>query len=265
MVTDLDGTLLDDEQRISRKSERAIKEFQENGGIFTFATGRVQTSITSFIDQLNIQYPVITHNGAQIFCPRTKRILYRQSFALTDSIAATLATLAKLENIEIMYFMNEEIYTNEKGPLIQIFEAKEELTVFEQIPTLQNEYVTKIIIAHTNQALLTAIEQQINAEYPAICTTFSEPEYLELLPTNTSKGNALTFLKNNYLDPARQVITFGNNLNDIPLVSEADIGIAVLNAHPELKRVSTFVLEKTNQEDAIADYLEKLQLTKVMA
>lgn len=253
-MTDLDGTLLDDKQKISAKNRRSIEEFQRKGGIFTFATGRVQTSIASFIDQLDIQHPIITHNGAQIYCPKTRSVLYRQALTMTDSL---IHTLSELENVEIMYFINEQIYSNKKGTIIQLFEKKENLTVCNQLPPLKNECVTKIIIAHTDHLFLTRVEQQLKDQYPSLCTTFSEPEYLELLPTNASKGNALKYVKEHYIDPSRQFITFGNNINDIPLIREADIGIAVYNAHPALKHVSTLVLDTTNEEDAIANYLEK--------
>lgn len=255
IVTDLDGTLLDNEQKISCRSRRTIEEFKRNGGIFTFATGRIQTSIVPFIDQLNIQQPIITHNGAQIYCPVTKRVIYRQSIAMNDYI---VDMLTKLKNVEIMYFINEKIYTNKKGALIELFEKKEGLTVLEDVSSLKNQNVTKIIIAHPNQNLLTTVEQQIKNEFPSLYTTYSEPEYLELLQSNTSKGSALKYMKKHYIAPEKQVITFGNNINDIPLIDEADIGVAVKNAHPELKRISTIILQKTNQEDALADYLEKL-------
>lgn len=234
-----------------------IEVFQREGGIFTFATGRVQTSIATFVEQLNIQHPIITHNGAQIFCPQKKRVLYRQSLTINDSLKETLA---KLEDVEILYFINEEIYTNKKGSLISLFEEKEKLTVLIQVQALQNDHVSKIIIAHENQTVLTTIAQQIKDKHPYLCTTFSEPEYLELLPNNTSKGIALNYLKKHYIQTKRQVISFGNNINDIPLIEAADVGIAVNNAHRELKRVATKVLQKTNQEDAIADYIEKLLL-----
>lgn len=181
---------------------------------------------------------------------------------MTDSLKETLA---RLENVEIMYFMNQDIYTEKKGALIQLFEEKEKLTVAEHVPPLQNKAVSKIIIAHKNQTMLAAIEQQIKNENHSLCMTFSEPEYLEILPNNTSKGNALKYLVKHHIGSERQIVTFGNNLNDISLISQADIGIAVNNAHPELKRVSTIVLQKTNLENAIADYIEKRQLTKEMA
>ncbi|HHU19820.1 MAG TPA: HAD family phosphatase [Bacilli bacterium] len=259
IVTDLDGTLLNDNQQISNRNRHVIEEYQKAGGIFTFATGRVQTSITSFIEQLNIQYPVITHNGAQIFCPKTGRIIYSQSLSLCDSLKDTLA---KLDHVEIMYFINEEIYTDRKGPLIPLFEEKEQMTVLDKVPPLQGQSISKIIIAHENEEVLKKVEEQIKEKHPHLSTTFSEPEYLELLSNDTSKGIALNYLRNHYNNSERKVITFGNNINDIPLIKAADIGIAVRNAHQELKRVATKVLHKTNQEDAIADYIEKLQLKR---
>ncbi|WP_413375388.1 Cof-type HAD-IIB family hydrolase [Alkalihalobacillus sp. 1P02AB] len=261
IVTDLDGTLLDDDQQISNRSRQTIAAFQKEGGIFTFATGRVQTSIVSFVEQLNIQYPIITHNGAQIFCPKTKRVIYRQTLPLNDSLKEMLA---KLENVEIMYFIDEDIYTNEKGPLISLFEKKEKLTVLEVLP-LQIESVSKIIIAHKNQTFLTALEEQIKIKHFCLSTTFSEPEYLELLPNNTSKGIALKHFNKHYNHDNRKLITFGNNINDISLIKAADVGIAVYNAQLELKHVATKVLHKTNQEEAVADYIEKLQMKKEMA
>lgn len=247
--------MLDNNQQISLRNQQAIQFFQENGGIFSLATGRIQSSINYIIEQLTIRHPIITHNGAQIYCPVTKRVIYRESFMITPAV---VEKISKIFGVEIMYFIDEDIYTPHKGSLIQQFEKKEQIHVMEQQITIHNKRLTKIILASDNHSLLVNVEQQLIKELDSVNTTFSEPEYLELLPQNVSKGVALNYLRENYFGADKQIITFGNNLNDIPLLMEANVGIAVSNAHSMLKKVSTQVLEKTNCEHAIEHFINQL-------
>ena len=59
LVSDLDGTLLDDDHNISSDNKDAIKKLEDAGGLFTFATGRMENSTIQYIEELEIDIPVI--------------------------------------------------------------------------------------------------------------------------------------------------------------------------------------------------------------
>lgn len=78
IVTDLDGTLLNEDEEISAKSEEAIKKFKKNGGLFSIATGRTESTVSDFVDQLEVDIPVILYNGARIVDPKGWEVLHEK-------------------------------------------------------------------------------------------------------------------------------------------------------------------------------------------
>ena len=83
----------------------------------------------------------------------------------------------------------------------------------------------------------------------------SEANYLEILPAGVSKGNALKYLAEYLRIPLREIIAVGDNLNDVEMLSEAGLGVAMGNAHPELKKVADHVTD-SNDNDGVAKLIE---------
>lgn len=86
---------------------------------------------------------------------------------------------------------------------------------------------------------------------------FSCDEYLEYCPLNTTKGKGIRFLCDILDIPLENTIAVGDERNDISLLEQAKLGIAVKNANDELKKNADIILEYTNNEDAIAEIIQK--------
>src|SRR5699024_7049550 len=164
---------------------------------------------------------------------------------------------------EIAVFYNEQVFTLNKGRLVQEMEQKERIQTqpitIKQIPKED----TKIIFMSNDTSKLTIIEQEVSKQFSNSEFIYSEPNYLEILPKETSKGNALKEIKIRYPLQDLYTVSFGNNLNDISLLDEADIGIAVKNSNPELFNIADHVSNYTNNESIVENYiLELFQATK---
>ena len=104
------------------------------------------------------------------------------------------------------------------------------------------------------------IENNIFSRYKNLRYTYSEPQFIEILNKNCSKGNALNELvKMLGIDP-ENVIAIGDNLNDIELLNEAGIGVAVENAHPELIKNADYVSCK-NDNHAVSKIINELLIS----
>jgi len=261
IVTDLDGTLLNATHEVSDFNYYWIKKFQENNGLFTFATGRMNESVMQFITLLHIDFPVITYNGAQIYCPRENKVIYNKRLTTSEEFIDFMQE--SMSFAEIAVFYNEQVFTMNKGRLVQEMEQKERIQTqpitIKQIP----KEVTKIIFMSNDTSKLTIIEQGVSKQFSNSEFIYSEPNYLEILPKETSKGNALKEIKRRYPLQDLYTVSFGNNLNDISLLDEADIGIAVKNSNPELFNIADHVSNYTNNESIVGNYiLELFQATK---
>lgn len=256
IVSDLDGTLLDSEHSISEHTAKWIQVFKEQDGLFTIATGRRIESTMPYIKKLQIDIPVIVSNGAQIYCPKKNKIVYEKTLSLSKEMIEKIVQ-ASQDFAEILIFQGERTLTLRKGKLVQQFEEKEKIAINviadEQIPST----VTKIIVMSDEKEKLLQFESEFLKQFAKSNLTYSEPNYVEILPNQVSKGNALQLVKE-HIRADVQSIAFGNNMNDISLLKEADIGIAVRNSDVKLIDAADQVSEYTNNEHAVGKYIENL-------
>ncbi|HLR71769.1 MAG TPA: Cof-type HAD-IIB family hydrolase [Pseudogracilibacillus sp.] len=257
LVTDLDGTLLNSDHKISEYNYNQIKKFQQQGGLFTFATGRMNETVHPFIHELDITIPVITYNGVQIFCPVEKKVLYEKSFTLSkamyDQLVETSTTL-----VEVLLFFNHQACTVRKGPLIKEFEQKEKVSCRVMELDYNPETVTKIIFLSKERNKLEDLKIFFEKTFDGISVVFSETNYLEILPENASKGEALKEMKKHCALTDVNTVGFGNNLNDISLLQTVNIGVAVKNAVDGLLGVADHISRYSNNEGAVGQYIESL-------
>jgi len=259
IVTDLDGTLLNNKHEISTQNQKWIKKFKASGGLFTFATGRMEDTALPYAEQLNIDIPIISYNGARIYCPIRKRILYEQSLKIPKEIWEIIKS-TKQEN-GVFIYSDGNSYVLERNSIVKEFEEKEKMQcILHQGDGLKNDPLTKVLLIMRDVQELNRIRKEIVQDGFNCETVFSEINYLEILPAGVSKGKGLTKLIN-YLNNHSPIhtIAVGDNLNDISLLQTADNGIAVANARKELKAVADVVLEQSNEEDAIAKLIENLE------
>jgi len=263
IVTDLDGTLLNKQHEVSSMNEKWIKKFKASGGLFTFATGRMENTTLSYIEKLGIDLPIISYNGAKIYCPITKSAIYEKELCIPESIWALL--LENQRELGIFIYHDGKPFILERNDIVEEFEKKERiLCVLRNLGDFIDKPVTKVLVimkavSRTEEVpKLKEIEQGIKMNDFKCETVFSESNYLEILPQGISKGVGLSKLKEHLGIQNLYTVAFGDNLNDISLLKAADLGIAVQNARQELKDNSDIVAPHSNDEDAIAHVIEKI-------
>jgi hydroxymethylpyrimidine pyrophosphatase-like HAD family hydrolase len=89
----------------------------------------------------------------------------------------------------------------------------------------------------------------------------SKPYFLEVLPPGADKGLALERLTKMLDLPMTGVMAVGDAMNDLGMVRAAGFGCAPANANPEVKAAARYVSARTNEEDAVADLVERVALS----
>ncbi|MDT8858939.1 HAD family hydrolase [Alkalihalobacillus sp. MEB130] len=237
-ITDLDGTLLNSKQEISLENKKAIQEFQENGGLFTIATGRMEKAVETFVKELNIDIPMILYNGAKVVCPLSGETLMEKHLDVPSEVMQNVNELAK-DEVGMLFYQDKKVYTTTKNQYIYEYEAKEKVTV-EINEDVFEKPITKVLLIGECERLR-SVETTIEEWNVPVDLIYSEATYLEILPKGSSKGEAVRFLKNHLNHSTIYTICIGDNLNDLSMIHEADRGIAVENAHPELKEKADHV------------------------
>jgi len=263
IISDLDGTLLNNEGEISETNEKWIKRFKRKGGLFTLATGRMEKSIHPYIEKLEIDTPVIVYNGAMIYSPVTNKALYEKHLFASRSMWNELLNT----NLEIGIFIYKDgkPFVLKRNSIVDVFEVKEKVNCvqgklddFIDVPITKILAIMKEESRHEDLPELKAMETKLIEGKFECDTVFSESNYLEILPKGCSKGIALIELVSNLKVKDLKIIALGDNLNDISLLMAADTGVAVQNARHGLKEMADRVIEKTNDEDAVAHVIQEV-------
>jgi Cof subfamily protein (haloacid dehalogenase superfamily) len=257
IVSDLDGTLLDSSRNISLRTRKLIQEFISRGGIFTFATGRMESSIVKYFDYLGLTGPAIIYNGSKIVDVKKEEILFENS--LDCNLAKAVLKISKEYPWDALLYMNKKIYVREVTSIIEEYMIKDGVEC-EAVPEL-HEFITlpptKILIIGNPDYFQAYVEKVSKHMCCSINYVNSEHNYLEILPENTSKGNALKELARLLNIPMEQVVAIGDNLNDISMIEAAGVGAATANAHEEVKKAADFIT-KSNDEDGVAEVIYRV-------
>ncbi|MCM1541858.1 MAG: HAD family hydrolase [Blautia sp.] len=264
-VTDLDGTLLNKQSRIDPKSIGVINGLVKRGLLFTYATARSIVSATVATQGLSMDMPVITHNGTFIINPSTGEILSRESFAPeeTDRVVEVLEKFgvsalvyAYVEGVERVSWLVER----ENDDVRRYLGRRKGDRRLRPVSTREALYQGDMFYYNCvgGKKELQPVYEIFAGDGRFRCTMQQElysPEYFcEIMPARATKAEAARKLKK-LLDCDR-MISFGDEINDIPMFGISDECYAVENAVDELKAVATGVIG-SNEDGGVAGWLER--------
>ena len=264
-VTDLDGTLLNRQEKINPFSIDAINALVEKGMLFTYATARSLVSASKVTNGLSTNIPIIAYNGTFIFQPSTGEILSEESFT-DDERKCVREVLTEYKISPLVYSFIDGI---EKVSWIPKFEndgIRRYLSMrkgdrrFRSVDNDDSLYEGKMFyftcIGEKDE--LEPIHEIFSKDSRYRCTMQQElyrPEYwCEIMPALATKSNAIKKLKKMW--GCTKVISFGDAVNDIPMFEISDECYAVSNAVDELKSIATGIIE-SNDDDGVAKWLLK--------
>ncbi|MDE5621253.1 MAG: HAD family hydrolase [Ruminococcus sp.] len=263
-ISDLDGTLLNNDARLSDFTVKAVNGLVEKGMRFTFATARSVYSAKPITSALNINIPYILMNGVSIYNPLNDRYI-KNEYISPETSSEIIGVfrendlkcfMYKIHNdVLIAYFteINSQVMNsfaevrknNYNKPFVQCADladhADEETVYF----TVTGEYERLLPVK-------IGIEKIKGINHAFYRDTYTGKYYLEIFSESASKANGIKYLRNEY--GFDEIVCFGDNLNDLTMFEESDIKIAVGNAVNELKESADFVT-LPNENDGVAKWL----------
>ncbi len=264
-VTDLDGTLLNKQDRIHPESIRIINHLIEQGMAFTYATARSLSSASIVTQGLSTNIPVIVYNGAFMINPATREILSRESFC-PEEMRRVTDILSQLDISPLVYSFVEGvekvswIVSRENEGIRRYLDNRKgdrrlrPVTSTEELYQGDMFYFTCI----GEQQDMKPVYDIFSKDARFRCTLQQElyrPEYwCEIMPAKATKAEAIRKLKEIW--GCGRVVSFGDAINDIPMFEISDECYAVENAVEELKAIADGVIE-SNEENGVAKWLER--------
>lgn len=242
LALDMDGTLLNEQSEISSENAEWIKRAMDAGVTVSFSTGRGFVSALPYAEQLNLDTPMITVNGGEIW---TKpHVLYKRT-ELSSYYVQRLYELAKAYP-EVWYwaYTTEAIYNKERW-----IDAS---ASYDSYHWLKFGYYTE------DRSALEMILAETQS-WGALEISNSSPNNIELNPQGVSKASALRDLCEWMGIEMSQVVAAGDSLNDIAAIREAGLGVAMGNAQDAVKQAAD-VVTLTNDEHGVAEIIKRYVL-----
>jgi len=264
-VSDLDGTLVGPDERLSKETVEIINTLIDDGLAFTVATARSLVSAAEIIAPLHLRLPVILNNGAFVYHPLEKR--YIAANFLPPAVVERLVADCRRHGVsptlhlltgegELRVYYREIIHPGEKHYIVgrQANGDRRFCRVDDLRPAPGDRIYALLVIGdHPELAVLAAkwrSDPEIAVHYAQ--DIYSGAYWLEATSPRATKKGAVRYLRE--LLSVEKVICFGDHLNDLPMFEEADEAYAVANAHELLKSKATRVIE-ANDRDGVARFL----------
>ncbi len=262
-ITDMDGTLLDDQSKVSPRSARIISDLSRQGALITVATARTPATVQPLLEGVYTSLPAIVMTGAAMWDRENRSYANTLPFdAGTDRQLIRLLDGYEIRPFVYMFFDGD--------PLLHVYRhsplSPEDMTFMDQrresglkefhidqpIPDCGGH--TMLLFAMGQKDKIFAAADNIRAlgicSVSAFTDIFSDNTgILELFAPDVSKASAVLSLKAQ--TGAEHLVVYGDNLNDLPMMAVADESVAVANALPEVKAAATRVID-ANTDDAVA-------------
>lgn len=268
-ITDLDGTLLNNESRISDTSKEILTELSSCGKLISVATARTPATVDPLLAGTPLNLPAIVITGAARWDLKQK--CYEYVHEMDTDLCSMVENICKLNNIiPLRYTLPRkdflEVYRMAYGDTgmtraeRSFIEERRKLPLkhFTFHPKADGDYGPTLLylcfapITDVYKAAGEMRQQGIDSvsAYPDIFSP--ETGILEVYARGVSKAAAVVELKQQ--TGAERLVVFGDNLNDLPMLRVADVAVAVDNALPEVKDAADIVIGP-NMTDSVARFI----------
>ena len=270
-VSDLDGTLMHKDLKISDFSVKTINALVEKGVAFTYATARSISSAGTITKDLKLNLPVITRNGAVLADNNTGKIIEKALFTESevDLLKEMLPELPKTGFVSC-YFGDDmkkvfagSLHTAELQGYLDYYKDDPSVVTVSDLSGMfmgNPGYVTIIGNKDETEPLYLRTREYNGWECLFQKDVYRDEYWLEIAPRNSTKAKSILKLKEEY--GFDKLVVFGDSANDITMFKIADEAYAVSNAVDELKALATGIIG-SNEEDAVAVYLSKAEPGKL--
>lgn len=258
IVSDLDGTLLQDDKTISETDRAAIQRFQEAGGKFTIATGRSIPTVVSYLEELQLDIPVVLYNGAMIYDPVGKKSLWETS--IPEKAKKAVAHIHQVfgDTVGIEILAEQALYAVVYNDFIHWHLNGGEYSVpYErcEIEDVLPKPWIKVMFAAEREQVGALQRELINLNLHGVRVVHSAERLVEILPEDVNKGSALQRLCSQVGIPMTKTAAIGDFYNDLEMIEMSQCGVAVSNACREVQAAADLIVS-SNKENGVAEAIE---------
>jgi Cof subfamily protein (haloacid dehalogenase superfamily) len=255
VVSDVDGTLVTHDKRLTDGAKRAVQRLHDAGIGFTITSSRPPVGMRFLIEPLGITLPVGPFNGSSIVDPRLKPI---EQHLIPAAAARRSIEVLNEFGVDVWLFTNEQwIIRRDDGKYVP-----HELNTIKFDPTFADDFspfmasACKIVGASADPALLErceiAMQKALGAQASAVR---SQTYYLDITPPGQDKGTFVEAMAKWLSISTEAIATIGDMQNDLAMFKKSGLSIAMGNATDDVKKQASHVTA-SNEEEGFAGAIE---------
>lgn len=280
IALDIDGTLITSHYTVTPRTRKALRAAMDSGIMVTMATGRFYHSARHLARIIGINAPLVCNDGALIKDIYTGRDVFFRPLPM-DIARHILSRAAKYSSFDVQIFMaDRKIYAGRGYRMMQFGRFLKYSSKY----SLQGcyNYLRDFVFVPARDAGDIAGAEKMMTQPPAKIVIYAEPGELEvfkrdikekfgdsiflttaikntvdILDGQVSKARGIAVLAEMLGIKREEIIAIGDNINDMPMLEYAGLGVAMGNGPEAVKQMADFVTA-TNDEDGIALFIEKL-------
>ncbi|MDR0330785.1 MAG: Cof-type HAD-IIB family hydrolase [Chitinispirillales bacterium] len=258
---DLDGTLLDSEKRVRPANAAALREMRGAGAAVALASGRIGAGVRRYVPELGIDPALVVLNGAEVYAssqPGAPRIYYAP---LDAPYAEYLTDYGRGKPFALNFYHDDRLYgvrTDKNAAWMDTYYKQTGVgyAFLDDFSALRGVSPSKIIFIG-GEADLDEQEEYFHSLWGEgeggsvyVCRTWGH--YLEFMNVKATKGIGLRVLCDEFGIGLSEAAAYGDEENDIPMLSAAGFGAAMKNSPDRVRAAAARVTELTNDEDWVA-------------
>ncbi|MBE3594317.1 MAG: HAD family hydrolase [Candidatus Carbobacillus altaicus] len=256
---DLDGTTLTTDKRITPRTKNVLEHLDAHGIPVIIATGRAIYSVRELFLDVRLKHPVITLNGAVIFERLSGSVLYYEKI---DEKALSRLLMMAEKDARIENMLLEAL----GGYYVRRYDDEVQMTFtdYRKIPprpldveSLSGDAVTNLLLRPRDEdkAYVHAqLQEALNGEIYFAKTSWT---WLEGIRAGVHKAHAMRVVARRLGIPLEEVVAFGDEWNDVEMLKEAGLGVAMENGS-ELAKAAADLIAPSNDEEGLARMLEEI-------
>lgn len=263
VVSDLDGTLLNQNHDLTSYTLEVFEALHQEGFLIIIATGRHHIDAKSVLHNFTVPHYLVSSNGARIHSP-SNHLLYAKN--IDHQVLASVFKLDLDPKVTAVLF-KEKVWLTSK-PNEMIVSYQKDASYPPQVvdfKSLEDYTALKLFFTHDNHEDLVKVKQQILSIHDKeLSHAFSLPLCLEFMHKEVDKKNAIAKVLELENFTFKNTIAFGDGFNDEHMLLAAGTGLIMGNAPENLQqKLNHLKVIATNRENGVANYLKERLLNKL--
>ncbi len=266
VATDFDGTLLQSDHTVSRLSRETLTKLGELNILRVIVTGRSLFSLNKVLtDDVPIDYLIVA-SGAGIYCNESRKLIYNAGLSKEDTelIGNKLVDLGCDFMVHLPLPDNHKFLYHKKND--SNYDYQKRYKLYEDHAAPLNKF-SELIDGSSQFLVIDLPDGELHKELESILDKYTvirttspldhQSAWIEIFPLKTDKGKSLKILTENYKLGAGNVLSIGNDFNDVHMLRWAETSRVVANAHDELKAEFRTVSSNDNEgfSEAVNEWL----------